>query len=219
MRTQFVLMLTLALGGLGVPSALAQDKYGIEVGGIGGFSDYLSLDVSNGDSVGEVDPKLGFSAGFILGQNLKNKRFGGEFRYIYFKNNLRLRTAADVAELSAEAHAIHYDLLYYFSDYESKVRPYVAAGFGMKYYRGRGTEDPFQPGTDLVILTRTSETKAAGDFGAGVKWRISPNTLFRVEFRTYVSGVPKNVISPAPGVDLDGTFWQWAPFFGFSWTF
>jgi len=189
-----------------------------EVGGLGLISAYSSNNVSNSATSGTLSPELGFSAGFFLGQTMSD-RWGGEFRYTFFKNDFKLDLGGEDGKLNGQSHAIHYDVLYYFSDPDTRIRPYVAAGFGVKNYRGTGEADPFQPGSNLALLTSTSQTKPAGDFGAGVKFRVGKSAFFRVEFRSFVTGVPENVLTPAGGAKIDGLMWQWAPMFGFSWTF
>ena len=190
-----------------------------EIGALGLISDYTSLNVANAGQTGTVGPGLGFSGGFILGQTMSN-RWGGEFRYVYFRNDLQLDSSVGSADLGAQSHAIHYDVIYYFSDADAGMRPYVAGGFGMKYYQGTGSEDPFQPGSSLALLTKTGEALPAGDFGVGVKWRLGKRTMFRLEFRDYITGVPNKVIAAAPGAEIDGSILHhWAPFFGITWTF
>jgi hypothetical protein len=190
-----------------------------EIGALGLISDYTSVNVANASQSGTVGPTFGFSGGFLLGQTI-NDHWGGEFRYVYFRNDLELNGDSINAQLGGQSHAIHYDVLYYFSDPDSGVRPYVAAGFGMKYYQGTGSEDPFQPGSNLALLTKTGEALPAGDFGVGVKWRIGRRTAFRLEFRDYITGVPNKVIAAAPGAEIDGSILHhWAPFFGITWTF
>lgn len=214
MKVSPYIAITLALG-LSAAPVFAQDKY--ELGALGLVSDYRSVGVANGGASGEVGPGFGFSGGFIMGQNLAD-RWGGEFRYIYFRNDLELSGGGQSADLGAQSHAIHYDVLYYFKDADARVRPYVAGGFGMKYWQGTGQEDPFQPLSNLALLTATSEVTPMGDFGVGVKFRIGRRAVFRVEFRDYITPVPKEVIAASPGADLDGLLHHWAPLFGVSWT-
>ena len=214
MKASPFIALALALGLSAVPSA-AQNEF--EVGALGLVSDYQSVAVSNGGASGDVKPGFGFSGGFILGQNMSN-RWGGEFRYIYFRNDLELKGNGQKADLGAQSHAIHYDVLYYFKDPDARVRPYVAGGFGMKYWQGTGQEDPFQPLSNLALLTATNQVTPVGDFGVGVKFRVGRRAIFRVEFRDYISGVPKEVIAASPGADLGDLLHHWAPLFGFSWT-
>jgi hypothetical protein len=190
-----------------------------EIGALGLISDYTSVNVANATQSGTVGPAFGFSGGFILGQ-MMNNRWGGEFRYIYFRNDLELKAGSGDADLGGQSHAIHYDVLYYFADPDVSVRPYVAGGFGMKYYQGTGSEDPFQPSSNLALLTKTGEVMPAADFGVGVKWRIGSKTTFRLEFRDYITGVPQKVIAAAPGAEIDGSILHhWAPFFGITWVF
>lgn len=199
-----------------VPQARAQ--HNLEVGALGLISDYRSVQVSNASSTGSVGPGLGFSGGFVIGQSMNN-RWGGEFRYVYFKNDLELIGGGRSADFGAQSHAIHYDVLYYFNDPDSRIRPYAAAGVGMKHYQGTGTENSFQPLSDLALLTKAGETKPMGDFGVGVKFFVGKRMMFRVEFRDYITAVPGKVITAAPGAKIDGILHQWAPMFGFSYMF
>lgn len=209
----------LCLGAALVLVQPAQAEPEFEIGGLGLISAYSSNNVSGaGGNSASLSGDVGFSAGFFLGQTMAD-RWGGEFRYTFFKNDFTLDLGSDNGKLNGQSHAIHYDVLYYFSDPDARIRPYVAGGFGIKNYRGTGDADPFQPGSDLALLTATSQTKPAGDFGAGVKFRVGKSAFFRVEFRSFVTGIPEKVLTPAAGAKIDGLMWQWAPMFGFSWTF
>jgi opacity protein-like surface antigen len=191
----------------------------LEIGVLGLISDYNSLTASNATRDGDVGPSLGYGGGVLIGQTI-NERWGGEFRYIYSRNDLELKAGSDKANLGHQTHAVHYDLLYYFADSDAKVRPYVAAGIGVKYYQGVGTEDPFQPGMDLALLTASTQTMLVGDVGAGVKFKVGSNGIFRIEFRDYITGVPDNVITASPGASISGDLLhQFAPMVGYSWTF
>ena len=191
----------------------------VEIGVLGLVSDYNELTASNASNSGDVGPGLGYGGGFLIGQSI-NERWGGEFRYIYSRNDLELNAGSFEADLGHQSHAVHYDLLYYFADSDARVRPYVAGGIGVKYYQGVGAEDPFQPGMDLVLLTKSTQTMLVGDVGLGVKFRVGSNGVFRIEFRDYITGVPENVITASPGASIDGDLLhQFAPMIGYSWTF
>lgn len=199
-------------------AAQAQSDSTYEIGGLGLITFYTAVDVSGDGESGSVGPKFGPAGGFILGQNLSG-RWGGEFRYLYFQNDLKLESGGEKAEFGARSHGVHYDLLYYFSDSEERVRPFVAAGIGVKFYQGTGTEQPFQPLSHLALLTKTSQTMFMGDVGAGVKFKVKDNVFFRIEFRDYITAVPTKVIAAAPGAKLDGLLHHWAPLFGVTWIF
>ena len=220
MKVQTILhkVATLAvMSGLLATAALAQNSE-IEVGALGLISDYTSLDVANAGATGNVGPGLGFSGGFVLGQMMSN-RWGGEVRYLYFKNDLDLSSGGQSASFGAQSHAVHYDVLYYLSRPDARIRPYVAVGGGLKYFQGTGKEDPFQPLSNLALLTKTSQVKPAGDFGVGVKFRVGRRMMFRVEFRDYITGVPDEVIAASPGAKISGILHHLVPLFGFSYTF
>ena len=201
---------------LATPASAQSD---VEIGVLGLISDYNSLTATNPTRSGNTGPALGFGGGVLIGQTI-NERWGGEFRYIYSRNDLELEAGSDKADLGHQTHAVHYDLLYYFADSDAGVRPYLAGGIGVKYYQGVGTEDPFQPGMDLALLTKDTQAMLVGSLGVGVKFRVGSNGIFRVEFRDYITGVPDNVITASPGATIDGDLLhQLTPMVGYSWTF
>jgi len=107
------------------------------------------------------------------------------------------------------------------SERSGKVGPTwgPAAGFGIKNYRGTGTEQSFQPLSDLVLLTNTSQTVFAGDFGGGVKVRFAGNGILRMEFRDYITKTPDKIIAESLDSEVGEILHHWAPLFGISWTF
>lgn len=208
---------TAALFAVLATPASAQSE--LEIGVLGLISDYNSLTANNATRSGDTGPALGFGGGVVIGQTI-NERWGGELRYIYSRNDLELEAGSDMADLGHQSHAVHYDLLYYFSDSDARVRPYLAGGIGVKYYQGVGAEDPFQPGMDLALLTKSTQAMLLGSVGLGVKFRVGSNGIFRIEFRDYITGVPDNVITASPGASIDGDLLhQFAPMVGYSWTF
>ena len=185
-----------------------------EVGVIGLVTSYRKVDVSNPERSGKVGPKLGPAGGFVLGQSIGD-HWGGEFRYVYFKNDIELEGAGTSTEFDSESHAVHYDVLYYFNGNEARVRPYAAIGVGLRVIRGTGSEQAFQPLSDLALLTKTSQTVIAGDIGVGVKVRVGGGGIFRVEFRDYIMPVPSEVIAESVNANIKGVLHHWAPFLRF----
>ena len=94
-----------------------------------------------------------------------------------------------------------------------------AFGFGIKVFQGTGMERFDQPGSHLALLTKTTQTVPAGDVGLGVRVRMGKNWFFRLEFRDYISAVPKNVIAESIDSEIGDIFHHWAPLFGIAWTF
>jgi hypothetical protein len=191
-----------AVAALTVLPAFAQ-KY--EIGFAGGGSFYNSNTVTN--PIGNVS--AGFSNGWVASVNVGSNMYehlGGELRYSYLHNDVKLTSGATSANFGAEAHAIHYDFLFHTTSVESKIRPYVAGGGGIKYYRGTGTEVPFQPLSGTALLTKANEVKGLISVGAGVKVALTHRTLFRVDIHDYITPFPTKVITPAINSKASGWF-------------
>lgn len=189
----------------------------VEVGGLALVTGYRSTNVRSGPSIGSVGFAPGPSAGGFLGQNM-GEHFGGEIRYLYAQNDLKLKSGGSEAKFSGRSHILNYDLMYYFAGRRAHIRPFVAGGVGLKRYQGTGAETAFQPLSNLALLTKTSETLLAGDFGGGVKVHFSRNAALRFEFRDYISKVPR-IFEPSPGARISGLLHHWVPAVGISWTF
>lgn len=192
---------------------------GGEAGFAGGGSFYLNRTVSA--PAGEA--KVGFGPGFVasawIGHN--NHRYvGGEVRYTFGWNDMKLEApGASKYTFGGRSHAFYYSLHLHTAPTESKVRPFFAAGGGVKGFQGTGTEVPDQPGQDIIILTKTSEWKPLIVFGGGIKIAVSDGMQFRVEVYDHFTQAPTNVVAPAPGVDFGGWFHNFTPQVGISFTF
>jgi opacity protein-like surface antigen len=205
---------TLAIALLAIPAYAQKYEFGVH----GGFSMYTEKSVSSPRLTGNAGFKNGFGAGITLGHNMYDF-VGGEVRYTYLKNDLKLTSSGTEAKFGAEAHAIHYDLLIHAKSRESRIRPYGAFGGGVKYYRGTGTENAFQPLSGLAILTKTSEIKPMLSVGGGVKIGISDNVLLRLDVHDFLTQVPRDVITPAAGSNLSGWIHNFVPTVGITFTF
>lgn len=185
---------------LGVVPANAQ-RFEFGLGGGGSF--YTSREVTNQRGTADAGFKSGWALTTYLGHN-STDLLGGEVRYTYLKNDLKLDGNGGEARFAGESHAVHYDLLFHTSPRQAPVRPYVSAGGGMKIYRGTGTEVVTQPLANLALLTRTTETIPLVSFGGGVKMRLSDHIGFRVDVRDYFTPFPKKLIAPNVGSRIGG---------------
>ncbi len=181
-------------------SALAQ-KW--EIGGGAGGSFYSAKTVSRASLTADAKFDTGWGVTGYVGHNVYNK-VAGEIRYSFLKNDAKLTSGSAQALFGANAHAIHYDVLLHATGVDSKIRPFVAVGGGIKVYQGTGREVVAQPLGNLAFLTKTSEYKPMATFGAGVKLNVSKRIGFRVEVKDYFSQFPKEVIAPASGSKLNG---------------
>ncbi|MBI3665153.1 MAG: outer membrane beta-barrel protein [Acidobacteria bacterium] len=193
----------------------AQDRF--ELGGLALATAYRGTGVQSGSTVGSIGFQPGPAGGGFVGQTMSD-RIGGELRYLFAQNNLKLSSGGTETTFSGRSHIVAYDLLIYASRRNARIRPFLAGGGGLKYYQGTGTEQEVQALMNLALLSKTNEALPTADFGAGVKFRTSRNTMVRIEFRDYITKVPK-IFTAAPGATISGILHQWVPAFGFSWTF
>jgi outer membrane protein with beta-barrel domain len=182
------------------PLAFAQ-KWEVGVAGGGTFS--TSQSVKN--AIGNAD--AGFANGYVvsawLGNNTGNV-VGGELRYDYEHSDLKLSSGGTQVNFGAQAHAIHYDVLLHFAPSESPMRPFIAAGAGVKYFTGTGTEQAFQPLSNIALLTKTNQIEPMVSVGGGVKFNLGRSAHLRLEAHDYLTPFPKNVIAPAQGSQIGG---------------
>lgn len=186
-----------------------------EVGASGGYGLYRDVKVAQGATAGTA----GFGSGAIFGGVLGNDRsrhFGGEIRYAFIKDDLRVASGPSKATATAQAHALHYDVLIHGTPRESLVRPFVAMGAGIKMFRGTGAEPPYQPLSNLVVLTRASQTVPLISAGAGIKFLVSKRALVRLDFRDYISPVPDKLLAAPPSSVIGGWMHNFVVQFGVS---
>ena len=197
------------------PAAMAQKwEFG---GGLGG-SFYTSRDATNNGLTASAGIKTNVAGSLWLVNN-NHKNWSGEVRFDYERGDLRLQRSGTEATFGAESYQMHYDFQYHFRDVEARVRPFVAAGAGVKVFRGSGTEAAVQPLSEFAFLTKTNEIRPLVSLGAGVKWQIARAVQFRLELHDYLTPLPKELIAPNVGTVLDGWLNNLVPMVGLSYTF
>jgi hypothetical protein len=187
-------ILIFAAAVLTVPALAQKYEFGIH----GGASIYQSKQISNSRGSADAGFSPGWVAGFTLGHNMYS-HVGGEIRYSYLHNKMKLDSGGTKATFGGEAHAIHYDFLLHTADTAARVRPYVAVGAGVKLYRGTGAEQAFQPLSTIAVLTKTQDPQGMASFGGGVKVKMSDKMWFRFDVHDYLTPFPKKVIAPVNG--------------------
>lgn len=207
---KFVLILLAAAG-----CSFAQVEERWELGVAGGYGFYKNTTATNktGDASVGFKPGYAFSA---VASNEINRALGGEARYTYRQNDLKVSSGGTEASFSGESHVLNYDFLFHFAPRAAKIRPFLAAGAGVKIYRGTGQEMAFQPLSSFVVLTRTTEVTPLVSVGGGVKIQVSRNVLLRLEARDFASTFPKEVIAPVPGASVSGWLHDITPMIGLS---
>jgi hypothetical protein len=189
-----------------------------EVGLAGGFGFYHNASINNPAGSAQAGFNSGVAAGAELGEDI-GEHYGGELRYTFLNGDSQLRSAGQEASMSAIAHAVHYDFLLYTTPRSSRVRPYLAAGGGIKYYVATGGESPVQPLSNFAFLTHAHQVEGLFSAGGGLKARVGEHWLLRVDFRYYLTPFPETLLTPAPGAKVHGWLHDFVPLAGFDWTF
>lgn len=213
-RTTCVLLVSL-LAALAMP--LAGQKWEFGVGAAGGY--YAAPTVTGvGGLSASTSPRNGWGLSGVLAHNAYG-RLGGEIRYLFARNDLELSSGGQRASFQARSHAIGYELVVHATPFESRVRPFVAAGGGAKIYQGTGAERAYQPLSSLALLTRGNDVRPLISFGGGVKFALTRNIGLRVEFRDHMTRVPTKVITPNQGAKLEGWIHSILPMFSLMFLF
>ncbi len=169
-----------------------------EVGASGGYGLPRDLSVSGQTSTGSTGFKSGYAFGALLGNDI-TRMVGGEIRYTYRKSDLKVSSGSVEAAASGQSHALHYDVLIHATPRRSAIRPFLAVGAGVKLFRGTGTERAFQPLSNLVVLTHTTEAQPLISAGGGVKIAVTSRVLFRLDVRDYATPVPDTLLASSAG--------------------
>jgi hypothetical protein len=189
-----------------------------ELGVSGGYGLYKNASVSASGATATAGFDSGPALSAFAVQNLYT-HLSGEFRYTYQFDDLMVSSGQKVT-FTGVSHTINYDLLYLFGSPDSPLRPYVAGGGGIKYYRGTGTETELQPLNQFAILTKTSQVEPVISVGGGVKIKAGHRTNVYAEFRDYIGPVPQNVVAPPPpSAKLSGWLHDFVPMIGMTYTF
>ena len=125
------------------------------------------------------------------------------------------------ANLRGHTNLVTYDFLFYTSSKESSIRPYVAAGAGIKVYTGLGPRylDLNQPLTNFALLRPVNQVEPAISVGGGMKFLILKRTQLRVDFRAYMTPLPDQLFRPIGPSVIHGWLYDFVPLVGVSYVF
>ena len=196
------------------PAAFAQKwEFGGGVGG--GF--YTSQDVTNAGGSASAKLQNGITGAAWLGNNGQG-HWSGELRYEYGMSDLELKSGGTTATFSGHTHQVHYDVMWHATPSEARVRPFVAAGAGIKLFEGTGKEAVFQPLSNFALLSKEQDLTALVSVGAGIKFQLSPHVQIRLDVHDYLSPFPKKTIMPNAGSKVGGWLQDFVPMVGISYT-
>jgi hypothetical protein len=191
-----------------------------ELGAIGGYGWYHDSSIINGlgSAQAGIPPRAAF--GVTLTENMYDY-VGGEIRYLFRFGGPELRSSGIEANLDGHTNLVTYDFLFYTSSKESSIRPYIAAGAGIKVYTGLGSRflDLNQPLANLALLRPVNQVEPAISVGGGMKFRMPKRTQLRVDFRAYMTPLPDQLFRPIGPSVIHGWLYDFVPLGGISYVF
>jgi hypothetical protein len=197
---QLLSLMSLALA-VALPAAFAQ-KWEVGVGAGGSFltSDTISNPAGDADATRD----FGVALSAWLDNNIGSGIFGGELRYDHESGDLKLSSSGTTVKFGSQSNALHYDVVFNFTPSESVVRRFILAGGGVKWYSGTGTEQVYQPLSNIAVFSDVRDMRPLVSVGAGVKFHITKSVLLRLEVHDYLTPFPSTLIAPAPGSSVGG---------------
>jgi hypothetical protein len=191
-----------------------------ELGASGGYGWYHDTSIANatGSAQAGIPPRATF--GVTLTQNMYNY-VGGEIRYLFRFGGPQLKSSGAEANLDGHTNLITYDFLFYTSSKESSIRPYVAAGAGIKVYSGLGPRflSLDQPLANFALLKPVNQVEPAISIGGGVKFLMPRRVQLRVDFRAYMTPLPNQLFRPVGLSVIRGWLYDFVPLGGISYVF
>ena len=209
---------------VGIPLAFPGIAQQWEIGGLGGFGWYRNSTISNSViSNPPASARVGFPARATIGVSVTENLYhhlGGEFRWLYQWGGPQISSDGLKTSRTGYSNLISYDLIVYPFHSESGLRPYLAAGGGVKIYTGTGSRFAVQrPMDSVALLRRVSQAEPAISIGTGLRWLVHKHTQLRIDFRTYFTPTPDDVIRPTGFWDIHGWLFEFVPTAGISYVF
>jgi hypothetical protein len=191
-----------------------------EVGAAGGYGWY--------DNTSILNPALGLSAsagfhagaaaGAFFGQNMY-EYLGGELRYLYLWGSPQLQFQNTRATIHGDTNLVVYDFLFHLKSRDSKVRPFFAAGAGIKVFSGNSALFFTQPLQEFAVLQTERQVEPAVSVGGGIKFAVAKHVLVRADFRAYMSPLPDRLFATPRFNDIRGWVFNFVPQVGLGYTF
>jgi len=189
-----------------------------ELGGTIGYGVYRDVRIDSPGGEATAGVRNRFTAGAVIGENLF-EHFSGEIGYLYHDGDPFISASGKRGNIQGQSHTFHYDLLFHPRNREQKVRPYLAAGVGGKYYRTTGPAPNPPPLPQIASLVQLNQWTWLVDFGAGIKYRVAKNVVLRGDFRDFITPFPTKLFVPVAGGTDRGIFHQFTPTVGLSFGF
>ena len=205
------------MAGLLLASAcVAQQNW--EIGGGVGYGAYRNGTITSAAGTADAGIKSAAVVTGVVSEDLFD-HLSGEFRYAYHAGDTILGSGATQGMVVSRSHSFGYDVLFQVKPRESRLRPFVAGGFGAKYYESTGTVPNPQPLPKIAGMTAQSEWKPLFNLGVGVKYKLTDHIVLRGDFRDYITLFPNKLFSPTGTGTVQGVLHQFTPMFGIGYAF
>jgi hypothetical protein len=189
-----------------------------EIGGGAGYGWYHNGSIISTAGTATAGIRNRFAATAVAGEDAF-EHFAGEIRYVYHDGDTFLQNSTAKGTVQAQSHSLTYDVLVHWKPRQDRIRPFLAAGVGGKYYETTGPAPVPQPLPRIAVLTTQNQWMALFDFGGGIKFRLNDHVLIRGDLRDYITTFPTNLFLTVPNATSRGIFHQVTPLLGISATF
>jgi opacity protein-like surface antigen len=191
-----------------------------ELGASGGYGWYHDPSIANASGSAQAGMPSRAAFGMTFTQNMYNY-VGGEIRYLFRFGGPQLKSSGVEANQDGHTNLVTYDFLFYTSSKESRIRPYVAGGAGIKVYTGLGPRFPGvdQPLANFALLRPVNQVEPAISVGGGVKFLMPRRMQLRVDFRAYMTPLPDQLFRPVGLSVIRGWLYDFVPLGGISYVF
>ena len=188
------------------------------IGGGLGYGAYKNATITSPGGIADAGIKSHLVVTGVVTEDLFD-HFAGEFRYVYQAGDSFLKSGSVEGAVKAQSHTFVYDALIHLRPRSERIRPFVAGGFGAKYYDTTGNLPSPQPLPRIATLTLQSQWKPLFDVGGGVKVRVGEHVVVSGDFRDYITVVPDKLFSPVSGATRSGMLHQFTPMFSVGYNF
>jgi len=145
--------------------------------------------------------------------------FSGEFRYLFRWGGPKLTSDGAHGSMDGFSNVITYEILIHLTPRESRLRPFFAGGVGMKAYTGTSPPSVSQSLADVALLRPITQVEPAVSAGGGLKYRLARDVQLRIDFRTYMTPLPNDLVRPVGKAVVHGWSFDFVPMVGFSYIF